>query len=175
MIYTDDILIDRYLGGDARSFELLINRHMQGIFAVCFRLCQDSDDAHDITQNSCIQIMKHLSRFKKDAEFKTWAYRIAYNESLQFLRSQREYIDLDIVEPYLGKQDEYDIDQRDMEAQVRAGIDKLSLIDRSIVLFFYYDELKIRAIAEIMEMNENTIKTRLARAKSFLQPFFEPL
>lgn len=175
MTHPDNILIDRTLGGDIDSFEILLGRYMQGIFSVCFRVCQDPDDAHDITQNACIKIMDHLADFKKEAEFKTWVYRIAYNESLQFLRSKKEYIDLEIVEPYLGKADEYDIDQRDMECRVRQSIDKLPPIDKSIVLFFYYDDLKIRTIAEIMDMNENTVKTRLTRAKQFLQPFLEPL
>lgn len=175
MTYSDNILIDQSLAGDARAFETLLGRYMQGIFSVCFRICQEVDDANDITQDVCMKLMKHLGNFKKESEFKTWVYRIAYNESLQFLQKKKEYIDLEVVEPYLGREDEHDIDRRDMESLVRSSIDTLSPIDKSIVLFFYYDDLKIRVIAEIIGMNENTIKTRLARAKSFLQPLLEPL
>jgi len=173
--YSDNILIDQSLAGDAQAFETLLGRYMQGIFSVCFRICQEVDDANDITQDVCMKIMKHLGSFKRESEFKTWIYRIAYNESLQFLQKKKEYIGLEVAEPYLGREDEHDIDRRDMESLVRSSIDTLSPIDKSIVLFFYYDNLKIRVIAEIMGINENTIKTRLARAKAFLQPLLEPL
>lgn len=172
---TDDILIDRFLAWDINSLEILVGRYLQGIFAICFRLCQDTDDANDITQDVCMKVMKHLSGFKRESEFKTWVYRIAYNESLWFLRTKKEYTDLEIVEPYLGECDTYDIDTKDAALLIRSTIDILSPIDKSIILFFYYDDLKIREIADIMEMNENTIKTRLARAKLFLQPYFETL
>lgn len=67
------------------------------------------------------------------------------------------------------------MDSRDAEVIVRKSIDTLPSLDKSIILFYYYDDLKIREIAEIMEMNENTIKTRLSRAKLFLQPLLETL
>lgn len=175
MTQSDNILIEESLAGDARAFETLLGRYMQGIFSVCFRICQEVDDANDITQDVCMKILKHLGSFKRESELQTWIYRIAYNESLRFLERKREYIELEVVEPYLGREDEHDIDRKDMEALVRSSIDSLSPTDKSIVLFFYYDDLKIRDIAEIMSMNENTVKTRLSRAKSFLQPLLEPL
>jgi RNA polymerase sigma-70 factor, ECF subfamily len=58
---------------------------------------------------------------------------------------------------------------------VRNSIEKLPPIDKSIVLFFYYDDMKTREIAQILGMNENTVKTRLSRAKKFLQAHLEPL
>lgn len=175
MTLSDDILIDRFQAWDNSALEILLEKYLQGIFAICFRLCQDTDDANDITQDVCLKIMKYLGSFKRESELKTWIYRIAYNESLQFLQSKKEYIDLEIVEPYLGENDTYDIDSRDAEVVVRSSIDRLPPLDKSIILFFYYDDLRIREIADIMQMNENTIKTRLSRAKLFLQPYLETL
>ncbi len=170
---SDDILIDRFLTGDTPSLEILLERYLQGIFAICFRICQDTDDANDITQNVCMKIMKYLGGFKRESELKTWIYRIAYNESLYFLKSRKEYVELENVESYLWKEDVHDIDTKDMESCVRSSIEKLSPIDKTIILLFYYDDLKIREIADITQINENTIKTRLARAKLFLQPLLE--
>lgn len=133
------------------------------------------DDAHDLTQETCLKIMKHIRNFERKASFRTWAYRIAYNESLQFLRSRREHVDLDVVEPYLGATDDYGIDERDRGILVRSTIDRLSETDKSIILFYYYDELKIREISDILEINENTVKTRLSRSKKFLQAHLEHL
>jgi RNA polymerase sigma factor (sigma-70 family) len=98
---SDDILIDRFLAGDTPSLEILLERYLQGIFAICFRICQDTDDANDITQNVCMKIMKYIGGFKRESELKTWIYRIAYNESLYFLKSRKEYVELENVESYL--------------------------------------------------------------------------
>ena len=155
--------------------DTLLRKHAQAIFNVCMRMAQDEDDAHDIAQETCIKIMKGLEKFERKAAFSTWAHRIAYHESLRFLQKRREHVDLDEVAPYLGTPDDYGIDARDAERLVRASLDSLGKIDRMIVLFFYYDELKIREISEIMNMNESTVKTRLSRAKSFLRIQLEPL
>ena len=155
--------------------EILLESCMQGLFGVCFRICGDENDAYDCTQNACMKIMKHLPDFKRESAFKTWAYRIAYNETLYFLRSRKEYVDLEVIEPYLGKDDKHDIDERDGEILVQSSLDRLSPTDKSIILFYYYDDLKLREIARIMDMNENTVKTRITRAKAFLQPLLEPL
>jgi RNA polymerase sigma-70 factor (ECF subfamily) len=98
---SDDILIDRFLAGDVSSLEILLEKYLQGIFSICFRLCQDIDDANDITQDVCMKIMKYLKGFKRESELKTWIYRIAYNESLYFLKSKKEYVELENVELYL--------------------------------------------------------------------------
>ncbi len=155
--------------------ELLLTKYMQSIFAISYRLCQDVEDANDITQDVCIKIMKHIKTFKGNSELKTWIYRIAYNETLQFIKSKKEFVELDVVEPYLGESDVYDIDIESARILVQKSIDSLSPLDKSIILFYYYDDLKIREIADIMKINENTIKTRLSRAKLALQPLLETL
>ena len=148
---------------------------MQGIFNIVFRICEDSDDANDITQDVCMKIMKALKNFKWDSEYKTWIYRIAYNEALQFLRSKKESVELDVVEYSLWYHDTYAGDIVHMEEAVQRAIHALPPLDKSIILMFYYDDLKIREIASIMDMNENTVKTRLSRAKDFLQPLLEKI
>jgi RNA polymerase sigma-70 factor (ECF subfamily) len=172
---TDDILIQNIVAGDTGAIEKLLIKYMQGIFAISYRLCEDIDDANDITQEVCIKIMKHIKSFKGESELKTWIYRIAYNETLQFLRTKKEYIELDTIASSLGENDTYEIDSTDAKKIVQRSIDTLSPLDKSIILFYYYDELKIREIADIMKINENTVKTRLSRAKLALQPLLETL
>lgn len=152
-----------------------MKRYLQGIFAIAFRLCEDADDANDITQEVCIKIMKSLKTFRKESEFKTWIYRIAYNETLYFLRSKKEPIDIADIEFSLGENDVYEWDTVSLEKSVHEAIDQLPPIDKTIILLYYFDDLKIREIADIIDMNENTIKTRISRAKVFLQPLLETL
>jgi RNA polymerase sigma-70 factor, ECF subfamily len=172
---SDEELLARIWGGDTTALEFLLSKYLQGIFSVSFRICGDADDANDITQNVCLKIMKHVKTFRKESEVKTWIYRIAYTESLQFIKWRREFVELDEIEPYLGEPDTYLIDEKDARVLIQKSIHTLSYIDRSIILFYYYDDLKIREIADILDVNENTVKTRLSRAKLRLQPLLEPL
>ena len=173
--FSDEELLARIQEGDTTVIEFLLAKYLQGIFSVSFRICGDTDDANDITQNVCLKIMKHIKTFRKESEIKTWIYRIAYTESLLFIKWRREFIELDDVEPYIGEPDTYDVDEKDARILIQKSINTLSCVDKSIILFYYYDDLKIRQIADILNINENTVKTRLSRAKLRLQPLLESL
>ena len=117
--------------------------------------------------------MKSIKSFRKESELKTWIYRIAYNETLYFLRSKKESINIEEIEFSLGQNDIYEWDVVLLEKSVHNAINQLHPINKTILLLYYFDDLKIKEIADIMNMNENTIKTRISRSKLFLQPLLE--
>lgn len=168
---TDKILIQNYLSWDNNSLEILLKKHLQSIFDSCFRICLDEADANDITQNVLIKIIKNLKKFNFDSEFKTWYFRIAYNESITFLKKKKEFIDIYDVENIIITDNTFweDIDKDKLKIDINNEINKLPILDRNIILYFYYDDLKIKDIAKILEKNENTIKTKLSRIKDKLK------
>ncbi len=171
----DIILVNQAQNWDKRALEELIRKHLQDIFSVCYRVCQDESNAYDITQNVCIKIITGLSKFKKEASFKTWIYRIAYNEALDHLRKQKYHEDITNIENIIGTIDSVDIDEEYRSKAIWWALKELPELDRSLILFFYFDELKISQISEITHLNENTIKTRLSRAKKLLSVKLAPL
>jgi RNA polymerase sigma-70 factor (ECF subfamily) len=168
---TDKILIQHYLSWDEWALEKLLEKHLQNIFSACYRVCLDETDANDISQNVLIKIIKNLKKFWFKSEFSTWYYRIAYNESINFLKKKKWHVDIDLVENSIPYHEDVwkQIDEKILNKQVTAEINKLSLIERNIILYFYYDDLKIKEISEIVDLNENTIKTKLSRAKKKLK------
>lgn len=86
----DLTLIDRALNGDKRALEQLIKRHQDFIFNVSLRLFAQADDAQDATQEVLIKMVTHLHGFKRQSNFKTWLYRIAFNHFLNAPKSQLE-------------------------------------------------------------------------------------
>lgn len=173
---TEDItLVNQAQSWDKWALEELIRKNLQGIYSVCFRICQDEQDAHDITQNVCIKIINWLAKFKNESLFKTWIYRIAYNEALDHLRKQKYHEDITVIENTVGTTDNLDIDEEYRNKVINWALKELPEIDRSLILFFYFDELRINQIAEITHLNENTIKTRLSRAKKLLSVKLDPL
>lgn len=167
----DKKLIENYLSWDEQSLEILLEKHLQSIFSSCFRVCLDESDANDITQNVLLKIIKNIDKFSFNSEFKTWYYRIAYNESITFIKKKKWYVDIEEVQNIIVSKDNpsENIDNSILKDDISIEINKLSLIDRNIILYFYYDDLKIKEIAEILKINENTIKTKLSRTKKKLK------
>ncbi len=170
-------LINQYVNKqDKGALNELISKHLQKIYSTCFRVCKNEQDASDITQNVIIKIIKNIHKFKKESQFSTWAYRIAYNESIDYLKKNNRYIQIDYEESFLEhaiESDHKNSDKEKIKTDINTVLDKLKPIDKSIVLYFYYDKLKTREIAEILWENENTIKTRLKRAKVTLKNYLE--
>ena len=168
---NDKKLIQNYLSWDEQSLERLLERHLQSIYASCFRVCLDETDANDITQNVLLKIIKNINRFNFESEFKTWYYRIAYNESITFLKKKKIYINIEEVENIIISKENtsQNIDNSILKEDISKEINKLPVIDRNIILYFYYDDLKIKEIAKILDKNENTIKTKISRIKKKLK------
>ena len=166
----DSELISQYLAGRQDCLDILLEKHLQKIFWACMRVCLDKQDANDVTQNVLIKIIKYLKDFKQTSSFSTWYYRIAYNESITYLKKKKWDIDIDEFIEVLPSNDDTprNIDAKILSEEVTQTIHELPLIDRNIILYYYYDDLKLREIANIMDLNENTIKTRLSRAKKIL-------
>lgn len=171
----DNNLIKKYLLWDENALEILLEKHLQSIFSACYRVCLDEIKAQDITQNVVLKIIKWLPQFSFKSEFKTWYFRIAYNESITFLNKNKILEDLWDYEESLSFENNFwkGIDDKEVAKKVTIEINKLPTIERNIILYYYYDELKIKEISEIMWINENTIKTKLSRTKNLLKTNFE--
>lgn len=95
LFMQDFQLIQQYLAWDERSLEILLKNHLQRIFWACFRVCKNEQDANDITQNVLLKIIKNLKNFQQVSSFSTWYYRIAYNESITFIKKKPWNQDID--------------------------------------------------------------------------------
>jgi len=85
----DELLVRRCLGGDRGAFEVLVDKYQGPLFNVALRMTQVYADAEDITQSAFLKAFESLSSFKPGRKFFSWLYRIAVNESLNFLRAKR--------------------------------------------------------------------------------------
>lgn len=168
-------LIQKIKNWESQYLETLLENHLQKIYQACYRVCLDETNANDVTQNVVIKIIKNIWNFKQESNFSTWYYRIAYNESINFLNKQKTSIQIDEIENKIIDEDTdfYSLDKKEIKQDINQLINSLPVIDRNIILYFYFDELKIREISEIMNMNENSIKTKLSRIKKHLQPLLE--
>ena len=135
-------------------------------FRLAYSYVKNIDDALDIVQESIYKAISSKDSLKNPNFIKTWFYRIVVNTSLDFLRKQRKVsiveedvlIDLDP-----GAADEYE------NFDLQRALDSLPDNYRSVVVLRYFEDLKIEEIAEVLNENINTIKTRLYKSLQVLQ------
>ncbi len=129
------------------------------------------EDADDVLQLTYVRIFKGLSKFAFKSTVKTWCYRIAYNEAMRFLKSNKKRVRLKeevisyrlenlYTDPY------FDADAAD--ASLQRIIAELDDNHREVFCMKYYDELKFSEIAQITNRNENSVKTLFYKAKEIL-------
>jgi RNA polymerase sigma-70 factor (ECF subfamily) len=156
---TDGELVAEFRSGTAaqkeKAFAELMRRHREPIYWVCRHLLQSHDDADDVTQTVFLKIFRALPNFQEEAEFSTWAYRIATNESLNALRAKavRHADSLDALATDIkgdsAKPDE-ELERNEERELIESAIASLPEKQRAVFVLRYYDELPYEEIATIL-------------------------
>lgn len=173
---TDKELIQSYLGWNEESIEILLEKYLQDIFNVSYRFCNNKNDINDLAQEICFKIIKNIHKFNFESQFKTWIYKIAYNEWINFVWKFKK----EINDKSLEVSDNFDledttinilenIDKSFASDIVTEQIEQLNPLDKNILLMFYYDNIPIKDIAQTLWQTESNIKVRLHRTKKFLK------
>lgn len=152
-------LVEKAIQGDAEAFLALMEEHSLSMYKVARGILKSDDDAADAIQDTILHSFEKIHTLKKAEYFKTWLTRILINECNQILR---HYKKVDIREG-LPEMPGQDPSLAEFEFK-----EMLGLVDEKyrVILVLYYEQgFKIPEIAELLELNENTVKTRLARAR----------
>lgn len=165
-------------GGNRSEFARLVDTYYQLIFRLTFKILGNQQDAEDALQETFIKAFRHLKDFDGRSSISTWLYRIATNEALMILRKHK--VDLvSVDEPQAGGEEEQEPlqivdwccmpEDELMSAEARQALD--SAIDRlpvSLRLVFVLRDiqgLSTRETAEVLDLSEMAVKTRLSRAR----------
>lgn len=140
--------------------------NQEKFYRLAFSYVRNQDDALDVVQNAIYKALEHYSELRNENAINTWFYRILVNESLLFLRKRKEEVfqeESEMAEiPYYEK--EYDKDD-DLYEQ----INHLDQDLQTIIKLRFYEELSLKEISDVMDMNLNTVKARLYRGLKLLK------
>ncbi len=160
-------------GDDRRAFGRLVDEYSDGLRRFLLNLTLgDASLTDDLAQETFLKAWLSLRSYQGLARFRTWLYRIAYNEYYMYVRKRRELPDtndsiLDTVTDTVSPYSAYDA-RMDVEQCLKV----LSEPERTAVLLFYLDDRPIKEIAEIMQMPQGTVKSHLSRAKAKMARIF---
>lgn len=141
-------------------------RYKENFYRLAFSYVKNADDALDIVQESIYKAISSKDSLKNTDYIKTWFFRIVVNTSLDFLRKKRK---VDVVgEEVFVRLDPGTVDEYE-NFDLQRALDNLPERYRTVVTLRYFEDLKIEEIAEILNENTNTVKTRLYKSFQMLR------
>ena len=159
---------------DRKSYSRLYLKYQPRLTAFCARTLQgDYALAADIVDEALFEVWKSASRFAGRSSVSTWIYSITRNRLVSYLRKTREILLADEVLDVLEEdQDPSQLEQflrRESTQQILGYIDKLTTEHQEILTLVYFKELSVKQIADMLELPENTVKTRMFYARKRLK------
>lgn len=172
--------IRRVLEGDNSAYEFLQKKYKNLIYSLVKKMIKNDSDVEDLVQETFIKAYKALDKFKFNYSFSAWIYRIASNNTIDFLRKRR-FDTFSIDKPIGNAEDEnyFEIEDNSYSPDadliseqkadiIKAAIDTLPDNYREIIILRHEEELDYKAIAEQLDLPLGTVKAHLFRARKLL-------
>lgn len=173
MTTSDHDIVQQILAGNREAFAHLIERYQSRIFHTTYRMLRNREDAEEAAQDTFVRAFRGLAKFRAEATFSTWLYRICYNVCLNYLEKRRnakprapEAELAHLTDP--GSPDHILAD-RERQALVEEALEDLPAHFRSVVILYHTQQLSYQEIAEVLRLPLNTIKTHLFRGRALLR------
>lgn len=178
--------VNQAKNGDSKAYGNLVRKYQDRVFNTCWRICGHLDDARDLTQDAFIKAFERLTSFEHRSSFYTWLFRIAVNLAISHRRSsdRRRVVSMDAPTLADGSQaesltrrtrerSEGDPAIRTSNAELLSHVARaLSALDdeqRAVVVLRDIEGLDYAAIAQILDVAEGTVKSRLHRGRLAIQ------
>lgn len=181
-MYSDEELVTRSKNGDLQAFEELVCRYERKVYTVAYRMMGNYDDANDLAQEAFLRAFQSISKFRGDASFLTWLYRIVTNLCRDELRKRYrisvESLDQEVclgeIEikkqiPSLSPGPDEIYENNELQQELQELLTTLSPEFRLTVVLRDIQGFTYQEIAEQMECSLGTVKSRINRARNFLK------
>jgi len=177
-------LVKRAKRGDLQSYDELVKRYQERIYATLYHMTGNHEDANDLAQDAFIKAYSALNSFKGGSSFYTWLYRIAVNKTINFIKQKKKKFHLslndidfnaehdpDLMALISDKTPNRDIALSELQKKLNEALLKLSEPHRMVVVLHDVQGLSHDEIADIMDCNIGTVRSRLFYARQQLQGF----
>lgn len=168
-----DGLIELAKSGDKEAFIELIENIKQDLFKIARIRLSNYEDIEDAVQETMIEAFKNIKKLQKNEKFKTWIITILINKCNKIYKKRKKYnISFENLE-FENYFFENQIEEYENELEFYRLLNVLNYEERIVILLYYKEDYSIKLISKVLKKNENTIKTRLKRAKEKIKRFYE--
>jgi len=159
-----------------QAFSTIVHQYSEPLYWKIRHIIMNHEDTNDVLQNTFIKAWNNLDDFQNKSKFSTWLYRIAINESLDFLRRKKtsscmeSEVDVSVANQLMS--DEY-FDGEETEALLHDAISQLPDVQRMVFNLRYYDEMKYSDMSKMLNTSEGALKASYHLAVKKIIAFFE--
>ena len=189
----DKALVEQCQHGDSEAMEKLILRYQNRIYNVILKICANNDDAAELTQDTFVKIIEGINNFEGRSSFYTWAFRIGVNLTLNYCKrrvklgltsldteaNSKDSEAKEVLKQFL--QDESSPDpivvaqNKELCQLVMAGLMKLDEPQRAVVVLRDIEGMNYAEIAEVLDIEIGTVKSRISRGRRNLRDIMEAI
>lgn len=159
------------------AFRELVSTYKERLYWHIRNMVKDHDDTDDILQNTFIKIFKNITNFKGESQLFSWMYRIATNESITFLnkKARKNHISSQELQDQVINNLESDVyfEGSDIQLKLQKAINSLPAKQQQVFNMKYFEDLKYREIAEILETSEGALKASYHIATRKIEDFLK--
>lgn len=180
MVFVDEKQLVEMLSNPAtqqKAFEQVVRQYSEQLYWQVRRIVLNHEDANDVMQNVMLKAWANLDTFRQASKLSTWLYRIAINESLDFMRRQKAAIVTSVDNNTTGianalLADRY-FDGDETEALLQEAIAQLPEVQRTVFNLRYYDEMKYSEMSQVLNTSEGALKASYHIAVKKISEFFK--
>ena len=181
----DELLIRRAQRGDADAFEQLLLEHQKNVYNLCYRMAGNPDDAMDLSQETFLRAWRCPDQYQFASALSTWLYRLCSNICIDFLRRRRRqqtvpltFEDADGEEQTYAVPDAQPLPEEQVELKLTretlaAAMAQLLPEHRAVLQLRVVNEMSYEQIADVLDIQIGTVKSRLSRARNQLKKILE--
>lgn len=160
-----------------KAFEVVVRQYSEQLYWQVRRIVLTHEDSNDVLQNVFIKAWSHLDSFRNDSKLSTWLYRIAINESLDFVRRCKNInaVSADAEDSGVANMllaDEY-FDGNETEAMLQEAISALPDVQRTVFNLRYFDNMRYSEISKILATSEGALKASYHIAVKKISEYFK--
>jgi RNA polymerase sigma-70 factor (ECF subfamily) len=183
----DDILIKAFLKGEATAFEVLFKKYRDHVARLVYSIIKEESLVEDIVQEVFLLVYRNLAKFRQQAAFKTWLYRITVNEAMRQIGRARRWQTLpegdqepaNLASTFVmyenGDSPERLLIDSEQKRLVHRALDSMKPNHKLILTLYYLEDQSVQEIANILGIPEGSVKSRLYYAREGLKKVLDPV
>ena len=170
----DRQLVQTIRGGDADAFETLVRRKTSKVYALCYRIIGNAEDAKDISQLVFLKLWENLEKYDAQYAFDTWLYRMVTNVAIDFMRNKQSRdnavnSNLRLVKTAAEEEQTVSVQRKEVENVFNEIATVLSPKQKTIFVMNQMEDLPSAEIAKILGCRESTVRNHLFNARKLMQ------